>query len=46
MIIKTTGLTLIGIMGVALLTYTYFNFMFTDLAEENAFENAQIPHYL
>ncbi|HUH33951.1 MAG TPA: hypothetical protein VLZ28_08345 [Daejeonella sp.] len=46
MIIKTTGFTLIGIMGVAIITYTYFNLLFTDLAEAKSFENAQIPHYL
>ena len=45
-IIKTTGFTLIGIMGVAIISYTYFNLMFTDLVEADSFENAQIPHYL
>ena len=46
MIIKTTAFTLLGVLTVALATYTYFDLMFSDLAENNLFEDAQIPHYL
>lgn len=46
MIIKTTAFTLLGILAVALVTYTYFDLMFSDLVDNNSFEDAQIPHYL
>ena len=46
MIIKTTAFTLLGILTVAVATYTYFDLMFSDLAENNSFEEARIPHYL
>ena len=46
MIIKTTAFTLLGILTVAVETYTYFDLMFSDLAENNSFEEARIPHYL
>ena len=36
---KTTGITLISIFAVAIFTYTYFNRMFTDLAEPVLFDN-------
>ena len=43
---KITGITLASIFTIALITYTYFDHMFSDLSEAAIFEDAQIPHYL
>lgn len=46
MINKTTGFTLLGILAVAVITYTYFDIMFSDLEENNLFNEAEIPYFL
>ena len=43
---KATGITLLSIFAVAIFTYSYFNRMFTDLADPVLFDNEPVARHL